>query len=484
MAWDTSNPDYNAAYSKWIGSGGLSQGTFDSWYANNQSNINAPQTYSVNQLQAAQTYSPQSTTTSLPTVMTPQQQDSALISQGLVPHSMDSGYTQANGGYYGANASSNPQYMTQSATQSSGILPMLSNVFDSANSLVSKNGGSMDSPMLSSLQNRQQGYTTQAQPVNFNDIMAPIQTEIGRSQQQGQDLLSQLMANRQRQRQTLQDDYMNTINAGLTASTPGIEDRLQSLGIAQSGAYPELLAKQRANLLASNVLPGMQQFDNGTFDLENQIPMNTMNRVQGLQTGSLSRGFGLQDQASQQNFQSGLADKIANTQQLQSILGLVPALLGTGGLPALMGAQQNQSAMNSLFGGMGGSGSGSSGGFGSIGDTLGGVLRGAGGGALGSYLGGQLGGDLGAGLGGALTAYLGGGGLGGAFGAGIGGGLGGPLGGAIGGGLGSQIPNLYNWFMQPGMEYATGGDMGGAGVLANLWSNDSPFQIDPSLLGW
>ena len=348
---------------------------------------------------------------------------------------------------------------------------------------------------------RPSGTATPMAGSNYSDILPPIQTEIGRSQMQGDESLNNFLDQRSDYRSMLGNDLTDTMNWGLQASTPGIENRLQSLGIAQSGAYPEALAKQRAGLLSSSILPTLTNFDLGTFDTASQMPMNTLNRVQGLQSGSLQRGFGLEDQNRQMGFQQGLADKAIEQQKLASMLGLVSPILQSNMLSGIFGG-------GGAGGGMGvGMGAGGAAGGGGLGGLFGGlpnipgiggmgpILGSAGLGGLGAAAGGGLGlGDWGQALLGGLGGYMGGGGLGGAVGGAIGGGLGGGTGGAIGAGLGGV---LNGWAGQQGGwgnvwdNYGLGGwgDYGGgaaepdpSGWGMNL-PEPSPYGSDPNM-GW
>lgn len=320
---------------------------------------------------------------------------------------------------------------------------------------------------------------------NLSDIPPEIQREVLRQRAEAQLAQSSYGASRQAGRGSLESGLQQSAQSALSSSIPGIETRLQQLGIAQSGAYPEALAKRQQEIYNQSILPQLSAYDMTTQDNMSQLPLLALGNEQALRTGGINRGYALSDSAAQMAYYNQLADKQAKQNELSSLLGIVPSaigLMGTGGgggFGGLFGGGMGVAGYGGAAGGGFGPGVGPSGqltqGYytpggqfvpGSSGPAtmanvgwldrmnagkgnFGAVAGGAAGGGLGAYLGQKYLGDLlggsktsrqiGSGVGAAGLAYLMGAGLPGLVGAGVGGGLfgtgGGALGGAAGGGL-------------------------------------------------
>lgn len=340
----------------------------------------------------------------------------------------------------------------------------------------------LDASMMRSLQRRRfeaagsQPMQAETEPEalpfsDISDIQSPLQSEITRTRQEAPAYAQQFRQQRGQDRQSLFQGLMGDVDAAMGASMPEIEGRLGQLGILQSGALPEAIAKRRAELVGTQLLPRMTSFDASTYDTSSMLPLQALQREQGLRAGGIGRGFAEQDIQRQMEFQGGLANQALEQQRLASLLRLIPPLIGSGGIGGLFGgggtAEGGTGAPGASSGGMGGIPGGMGGAGGGAGGLegllpyilqgrggLGGAMGGGAGGAFGAELGDAFG--LGAGWGGALGGVAGGGGLGSALGGGLGGVFGGTLGAGIGGALGSYASPYINQLGQGAWDWMTG----------------------------
>lgn len=394
----------------------------------------------------------------------------------------------ASGGGYGTMATGNP-----ASTAPGGAQPAATSFTPGPYYQSNQQPFSATSPSAA-------GGSSMATTYPFNSsltgIPIEIQQEVMRQRAEAQMATSNYAAQRQAGRGAIESGLQQSAQSALNSSIPGIESRLQQLGIAQSGAYPEALAKRQQEVYNQSILPQLSAYDMQTQDNLGQLPLLALGNEQALRSGGINRNYALSDSAAQMSFYDNLAQQQARQQELQSLLGLVPSAIGLMGPGMGMGGGfGGMGAGMASYGGGGGFGMGQSvsGGLlqgadgrlypsggaaqgyytpggqfvpGSSGPAtmgniswfdrmnagrggMGGVVGGAAGGGLGAYMGEKYLGDLlggsktsrqiGAGVGGAALAYLMGGGIPGAVGAGVGGGFYGPGGGALGGGAGGLM---------------------------------------------